>query len=352
MTFPRRHLALGLAVPLLVTIVSCNKSPTSPEGGSRTGTFSSLTLTAPPEIAPGESAQLTAKVVRFDGSVDDVTSQAQWTVESSTSVLSLTETGHATAGERGIGVVTVRFAGLAAEGTILVLPRGTFRLSGRITADSVGVDGVKVTVVEGVGRGLTSNTDTSGHYDLFGVAGPVRIRAGRDGYLDDIEEIDVAAHRSLDFALRAMRPRDDYSGLYTLTVIAGGCAAGYPEAGKKRVYTARVQQTGASLQVFLSGADFRPRSDSFKGVVSGTGEITFNIEPLSPWDYHQFDFIEQLPGDTAFIVSGQIIARSAAAGIFGRGDATRSADGSEAFIWVNTNSAHWCHIANFDLVPR
>jgi hypothetical protein len=153
MTFPWRRLALGLAAPLLAGIVSCDKSPTSPDTGARTGTFSNLTLTAPPEIAPGESVQLTAKVVRFDGSVEDVTGQAQWTVGSSTSVLSLTATGHATAGDRGIGVVTARFAGLAADATILVLPRGTFRLSGRITTDSVGLDGVKVTVVEGVGKG-------------------------------------------------------------------------------------------------------------------------------------------------------------------------------------------------------
>jgi hypothetical protein len=173
---------------------------------------------------------------------------------------------------------------------------------------------------------LTAGTDASGHYDLFGVAGPVRIRAGRDNHLDDIQEIDVAAHRSLDFALRAFRPRDDYSGLYTLTLIPSGCGASYPEAGKKCVYTARVQQTGANLQVFLSGADFYPRSDNFKGVVSGTGVITFVIEPLFPWDYHRFDLIERLPGGTALIVSGDITARSAAAGIFGRGDATRPED--------------------------
>ena len=79
-----------------------------------------------------------------------------------------------------------------------------------------------------------------------------------------------------------MRPRDDYSGLYTLTLIASRCEGSYPEAGKKRVYTARVQQTGPNLQVFLSGADFCLGSGSFKGVVSGTGEITFIIEPLNP----------------------------------------------------------------------
>jgi hypothetical protein len=352
MTFPRQRLALGLAAPLLAGIVSCDKSPTSPEGGSQTGTFSSLTLTAPSEIAPGESIQLTAKVVRLDGSVEDVTSQAQWTVGSSTSVLSLTPTGLATAADRGIGVVTARFAGLAAEATILILPRGTFRLSGRITADTAGLNGVRVAVVEGIGRGLTADTDASGHYDLFGVAGPVRVQARSDSYLDDVQSIDVAAHRSLDFALRASRPRDDYSGLYTLTLIAGGCAGRYPEAGKKRVYTARVQQTGANLQVFLSGADFYPRSDNFKGVVSGTGVITFVIEPLSPWDYHQFDLIERLPDGTELIVSGDITGRSAAAGIFGRGDATRPEDGGQASIWVNADPASWCRIERFDLEPR
>jgi hypothetical protein len=130
-----------------------------------------------------------------------------------------------------------------------------------------------------------------------------------------------------------------------LTLIAGRCGASYPEAGKKRVYTARVQQTGTNLQVFLSGADFRPGSDNFKGLVSGTGEITFNIEPVAPWDYGQFDVIERIPDGTVLIVSGIIIARSAAAGIFGSADDILGA-------YIQMNGGTWCDIANFDLVPR
>jgi hypothetical protein len=45
----------------------------------------------------------------------------------------------------------------------------------------------------------------------------------------------------------------DYSGVYTLTMTARSCSPGFPEELKRRVYTARLEQTGADLRVYLSG---------------------------------------------------------------------------------------------------
>ena len=68
----------------------------------------------------------------------------------------------------------------------------------------------------------------------------------------------------------------DYSGIYTLTLIAGDCTAEVPDVLKQRVYTARIEQIGATVQVFLSGADFLPGSN-FAGIVVSPDEIRFEI---------------------------------------------------------------------------
>ena len=57
-----------------------------------------------------------------------------------------------------------------------------------------------------------------------------------------------------------IRPPGDYSGVYTLTITARSCSSGFPEELKRRVYTARVEQSDANLRVSLSGADFLARS--------------------------------------------------------------------------------------------
>ena len=68
----------------------------------------------------------------------------------------------------------------------------------------------------------------------------------------------------------------DYSGIYTLTLITGDCTAEVPDVMKQRVYTARIEQNGATVQVFLSGADFLLRSNSFTGIVVSTDQIRFS----------------------------------------------------------------------------
>jgi hypothetical protein len=69
----------------------------------------------------------------------------------------------------------------------------------------------------------------------------------------------------------------DYTGIYTLTLIAGNYTAEVPDVVKQRVYTARIEQTGATVQVFLSGADFLLPSNSFTGIVVSADQIRFQL---------------------------------------------------------------------------
>jgi hypothetical protein len=74
---------MSAAGALSLGLVSCDKSPTSPSPATSPApsAFVRLELVAPQELALGESIQLAANAVKSDGSVENVTSQARWTVQ-------------------------------------------------------------------------------------------------------------------------------------------------------------------------------------------------------------------------------------------------------------------------------
>jgi hypothetical protein len=343
-------LPLGAAVTLALAVVSCSKSPSSPTPGGQAGTFVSVRVVAPDQIAPGASAQLTASAVRSDGAAQDVTSQAQWTVQPASTgsvVLTVSATGVVTGQDPGRAVVTLRVAGLTADTTILVLPAGTFRLAGKITDGGVALDNVTVAVIAGVGQGLTTHTDASGSYELYGVAGPVQVRASKDGYTDKAQQIDVSAHASLAIELQAYRPSDSLAGTYALILAGSSCSPGFPEAFTRRVYAATVEQKGADVRVTLSGADFWPGENAFGGVVAPTGEVRFVIHPESFWDEFG-DVVERLNNGDLLVFGGVILARRTPAGISGQ---FLRDNGNNGFIRMNLAPGN-CILDRFEMVPR
>jgi hypothetical protein len=351
-----RHLALIVAAALVLGLMSCHKTPTSPSPSGPV-TVVVLKLVVPSEIAQGETVQLIANATRSDGSVENVTAQVEWTVRSdaASSVLSVTATGLATGRERGEEIVTARFDGRTDQATIVVLPKGTFRLAGTVSDNGIGLEKATVTVISGVGEGLIAPTDARGYYALYGVAGQVEVRATRDGYLDSSQQVNVTSHGSHSFEMVASRPRIDLGGTYTLTVSAEGTSGPcLPEPLKRRIYTATVEQTGADLSVSLSGVDFVIARDgsgnSFRGVVAATGEATFSIRPATVWDYDGPDVVEQLSDGTALCVAGSIIARSTPTGIFGTVDRSR---GATIYRCSGSYVSHsGCSIERFEMVRR
>ena len=164
-TGSRRHFALIAVTALVLGLVSCQKSPTRPSPSGPV-TIVGLTLVVPSEMAPGETVQLIANATKSDGSVENMTGQAEWTVPSdaASAVLSVTATGLATGRERGEEVVTARFDGRTDQATIVVLPKGTFRLAGSVSENGIGLEKATVTVISGVGEGLIAPTDARGYY--------------------------------------------------------------------------------------------------------------------------------------------------------------------------------------------
>jgi hypothetical protein len=190
-----RLLAVATILSLAVSAcdgVSLPTAPTVQPSAPR------LTLVAPGEIALGESAQLTANLHHADGSVQDVTGQAEWVAGRP---LAVSTTGLATGQEPGRAPISVGYAGQKAVSYILVLSRGTFALSGQVTICGRGFPGATVTVLSGVGQGLTTRSDPQGYFELFGVAGPIVVRASGAGSPDTTLETDMTTHASLTFAL-------------------------------------------------------------------------------------------------------------------------------------------------------
>ena len=289
-----RYVLASVACSLLVAVASCDrKAPTAPTPPATSPSTNrlpivSLTIAAPSEIAPGASVQLTATAGRADGSAENVNSQVIWTVRAipgSTSpavgVLQIGASGLATGRNRGEVFVRADLAGATAIARVLVLPEGTFRLSGSVHEGGVGLANSTVTVTAGVGEGLTALTDSYGQYAFFGVSGSVALRAQTDGYLDTIQQLDVTAHRSHSIAMVADRPRSDFNGTYTLTISTQSVCGSFPESARRRTYTASVRQDGqGQLFTTLSDADFSLHDgygQSFFGRVTSHGEIRFWI---------------------------------------------------------------------------
>lgn len=337
------------AVTVGLCCVACGEGPTNPVFPP--GTVVRLELTAPREIASGESAALTALAFKTGGTSEDVSNQVQWTAQSATESAAFTVSGSGilTATGRGRGVVTARFSGLTAEASIFVLPRGTFRLAGKIVESGVGLEDVTVSVISGIGQGLSATTDALGNYELYGVAGPVSIRASREGYVASIRQVDVTAHGSLELELAVVRPRDNYSGVYTLTIAGDHCTADFPEVAKVRVYDARLEHDGRGLRVFLSGGKFWRAGNAFTGTVSSNGEIRFTIRPVQPWDYDAFDLMESLPGGPDLIVGGIIVAAPTATGIVQTHQDDPYVGG---FMHLNLGNGRCGGIGRFELMRR
>jgi hypothetical protein len=317
----------GLAVAATMSIAlgaaSCGsqKNTTAPlptEPSPVTAVPTRVELIAPGSIAPGESVRLSARAVKSDNSADDVTGQAQW-FSSNRSVLEVSPAGIATGIAPGEAIISTSYQSKGASAHTFVLPAGTFRVTGKVTEGNLGLPGATVTVVGGVGEGLSTVTNSLGTYTLFGVRDRVRLQAKLGGYFNRTEEVEISDHRTVDFELVAERQRTDVSGSYRLTIAGAGCSAPLSEA---RSYDATISQQGSQLTAVLTGADFiveRGRGNRFTGTIDGGDRITFTIGDGSFYYFYDglFDLIERISAINAVIVDGIATATPSSTGISG-----------------------------------
>lgn len=192
---------------------------------------------------------------------------------------------------------------------VMALAPGTYKLKGVVWEDNSPtwpVGGARVEVRLSNGSTLTTDTDGSGQYQLFGVFGEVRLRASRDGYERVTKDFAVSRHLGYDVWLPLLKPRAEIAGPYTMTLTAAShCSVGLGEGrlpeGVPRIrsYRVDVKQTGPNLEIMASGPTLR-QSFSSRPFIGG-------VEPQGLWFY--FDgsppyLVEDLSTAQLLVVTG------------------------------------------------
>jgi Carboxypeptidase regulatory-like domain len=309
-----RYLIAATAL-LAAAVIACDRSPTGPSlpgvgANNPPPVFTNrLEIVGPSFVAPGQQSQFTAIGHRTDGSTEDMTQRVAWT-SFRTNVLTVSG-GLATGMAVGDSILQVRLNSLASTREIIVVPSGTFRVAGVITeadSQSIPVAQVRVDVV-GNPSVPPATTFGDGRYRLYGVSGPVQIRAEKAGYQPVTQNVVVNDHGTVNLVLPLAAPRLHVSGGYTLTITAADeCRQQLPEATWTRRYAATVHQEGPLLRAVLSGASFvlsGQSGNSFGGRVEPS-RVLFTLVGGEYYRYYGIygDLVEQLDESTYFAIAG------------------------------------------------
>ena len=243
----------ALSLLTLALAASCDNTPTRPsEVPPR---ITRVDIVAPSSLAPGGTTQLRLIARRSDGSAEDVTATARFS-SSNRDVLAISPDGIATALNIGESVVGAGTNLLYSTREVVVVPDGTFRVVGQVVEEdtpSLAVGGVRVEA-DGVSP-VSTNLD--GRYRLYGVPGHGRMRVSKNGYVTKELTLALSDHHTENVTLALAGPRLDVAGIYQLTIeAASGCRDRIQEALLTRRYAAAITQSGAAIQVVLSGANF------------------------------------------------------------------------------------------------
>ena len=127
-----------VALSAVALLVSCGKSPAIPS--QPTGVATSLTINGPSTVGPGETAPFTVTARMNDGTTQDYTSRVTWR-STNTLVLSISAAGQASGRGVGEAQVLASFARLQAGMNVMVIPGGTYRLTGTVLESGLPVSG-------------------------------------------------------------------------------------------------------------------------------------------------------------------------------------------------------------------
>ena len=315
---PRLTLTASLLLGGLLT--GCDGAPTQPgavPAPTSAAQPSALLVDGPASVPPGETAAFKASARFADGSLRDVTQEALWT-SSDPSIVSVASGGVATGHGVGEALVSYRLAAMeSGRRALLVLPAGTYMLSGVARDGDAVIFGAHVELRGQTGAAIaTTTTNWEGRYTLYGAPADATIRVTHDAFTEGVASLASAAgtalRRSLDVRLSRLGARADHSGSYVLDVRAS-CEPGnpFPESLRHRRYRAVLTQDArAHVTARLSGAEFFkffPWSTvGNPGVLGGTaseGRARFALGDSWDWGVNA-DLTEKLPDQTSLVIHG------------------------------------------------
>jgi hypothetical protein len=114
---------------------------------------------------------------------------------------------------------------------VLVLPPGTFRLTGRVTEAGTGqsLTETRIEAVAGTGSAVSTVSLSDGRYRLYGAAPHAELRVSREGYLTHVQRLLLSTHANLDIGLLLLHSRPEVAeaggNVPTLTCHYVGCPA-------------------------------------------------------------------------------------------------------------------------------
>jgi Bacterial Ig-like domain (group 2) len=227
-----------------------------------------LVVTGPAQMASGTTEQFTATQQLSDGSTRDVSATASWSTSNS-SLLNHLGAGRFEA--RGAGETTARASAdrlSASSQTVLILPPGTFKLSGTVRDAGGELPDATVELVSGTAAPQKKTTFSDGKYAFYGVAGAVRMRVSAIGYDNQETDVTVTSQAVRDFMLTTTKPVVDVSGTWTMRVSAkSGCTSSWPEILRQHEVTAKIAQNVSRLTVKFSGASVQPSFESTGNII-------------------------------------------------------------------------------------
>jgi len=319
MTTNHRFARGALSVALATAIVGCDGSrgPTNPTA------FPTplLVVEGPPMVGPGESAQFKAILQAPDGGRRDVSAEAAWT-STHPAILAVSPGGVAHGIANGEASIRASFEGRYSVKDAMVIPPGTFRLTGVVLDGSRPVGGAHVRV-SGDAAALSTTTDmVTGYYRIYGAPGAFEMSVTSEGYLPSVQTLLISNHRTVDVSLTLAAPPPTVAGTYQLTVTAAAACGTLPAHVRTRTYTAVVEQDGSALAVTLGGADFFVEPwgtlNRFAGGVQPE-RLVFIMKP--PFDLFYlpdiFEIVTASP-PTYVALIGNIVAGGTADGYAGR----------------------------------
>jgi hypothetical protein len=247
-------------------------SPTVAVSATAPAMLMAISINGPQEIAPGTTAQFTVNGTYSDGSTKDVSASASWNTFP-TNILRSAGGGRVEALAGGDAQIFVNFDRRFVSTRVLVIPPGTFKVSGRVTDSSGGIENVEVRVLSGTGAGLAAKTDFGGNYALYGVAGDVRLSASAPGYVAQEIAATITSHTSRNFALTTTSTSVDVSGQWTTTFrTSSACSNDWSPTLRQREVTAAITKQGTRLTIRFLGPTVLTNfgSGTAQGRIAGT----------------------------------------------------------------------------------
>ena len=347
--------ARAVAIVLAVTAISgCDRSPAgpSPGGGAPPSvpTVSRLRIDGPTSVAPGESPQYKAIAEYSDGSSKDVTATASWLPNATSFPIHFTSPGAAAPAQRGEVTIVTNASGTIARLNVLVLEPGTFKLSGPVSEAGVGaLFGATVEVLSGNGRGLQATSDSHG-YALYGVSGPVRLRASADGFAPQVHDVVVTDNGATEsFVLTPTDATSDVSGAWTMTVSPSpACRAGLPDIARGRTYLLELIEHATRLQVKISSPTLQLYNpDEHSGTILGS---RMRIQFVGDTNYGEWstpDLYDHLSATETFGFDGSVDGTVT-------GSEIRATMNGDLVYWNGPTfgPAWWCRATNHVVILR